>query len=342
MDRRRELDKQKQKEYVKYKAFQKRFENFLNIAENPDDMGRMDVEQLLNAYSKVEQMYLMRTSYRNKYYTPENWDIGHQQFIAYLVGVMNIYSNELSRRFEMIQQRQLEHQFGSLTINQKEEVQSDTDLGKIIYDIKRDVRKKTVEEEHVWKVEVPDLILKRQDVINRRRLIFMLLKRIFSKYRADITDAQTRDVIQYILRVWWIASMTHIFVNDTLDIRKLPKKPDPWDTLDEVDVETFIQSNLTSDRDKSEVLNTVLTVCKLFDDTPVYLSGLIDTVLDVTRITRKYSIYRVTYDKVLTYIPLQRDSEIYLTSVGKFVLGTEIGHDGFTIVEIGSDFGKRR
>ena len=336
------MSSDKSREYLKYKNYQERFQWTLNVAENPAELNSMTPEQLLNAYSKVENMYLMRTQYRNRYYTPENWDLGHQQFIGYLIGVMEVYVDELRKRFEniAIKQKQREQQIKpskqEITQNQQE-----ISLGQTLQTIKRDVDERIREEEEIWNTEIPNLIKQNAEVINRRRFTLIILKRLFSRYVTDITDAQTIDVVQYVFSVWWITNQTHIFdKNRQLLVNKLPKRPDPWEIGNySLELEIYV-SDAKIESAQGDIMKQLLTFFNYLEHTfPKQFPAFIETILDITSVSRKYDIVRATYLNYLVYVPHLQKTEFYFSSVGKTVLAFNINdYEEYSLVQISSAF----
>lgn len=322
------LSSQKTRDYQKYKQFQKRFEHLLQKAEDPQQLENMPIDKLLDAYSKVEQMYEMRTQFRSRYFTPENWDSGHQTFIAYLVGVMNIYADELKRKFDMSINSRIQNQNTQSSFEQEASLplqsnsNSNSNLNQQISQIKNRILEREKEETEIWNSVIPDLIRERQMSLAKRKNILVLLQRLFSGLVPNITEAQTIDVVRYFMNVMDIMSEEKL---DKTGYKYSRTKPYPWliyaypKTFDE-----FILNDPVFDR-----IDLALSVLKFFysfNSKPELLYELIVTVLDVTSVSTVHSIVITPYKNFVVFVPnLEEGKSIFLRTKGKTVFGIQQG-----------------
>ena len=223
------VSKMKQrKEYLAYKKYQDLNQYVLDLANTPEKLSDLPIEELLRLFSIVENMYFMRNKYRQKYFTPEEWDAGHQHFINTLLQTMDIYRDILKIRFKILLQDKLQKdklekdrqeklelrrskiigKSKPLVSSGKEEVIETTEpqeqimtLAKKIKDIDNNINIKIQQEAELWKSDIPKLIQERQNDIQRRKAIFTGIKQILSKIKPDITDEETILFIMYIITV---------------------------------------------------------------------------------------------------------------------------------------------
>lgn len=347
MDTRRvNLEAQKARDYKKYKQFQKRFENFLKWAEDEEQLDNMTIGQLLNAYSKVEQMYLMRTDYREKYFTPDNWDMGHQQFIGYLVSVMNVYENELEERFEGMKNEleglksELEEErFARLRLSdlpEASQLENETrQLEQIMPKIRVDLENRRREEEEVWNVEIRDLIAKRREVIERAINFLEIVRKMLSKFKPDISEAETVHVYNYIAASFSIISIERLQNPDgTVNMKKLKERPlDKIVKRYPITFEEYAKEAIIKDKNYpfNELLKTLYTFTR-FGLFPKFIK----TILDITSVTREYDIYRTNMYNATLFVPvLPNDPNAKLSSIGKYVFALFVPDGTLGIMGIG-------
>ena len=331
----RSLEQRKFNEYAKYKQFQRKFDYLLKLAEDPSELRTMSIEQLLNAFAKVEQMYLMRTQYRNKYYTPENWDPGHQQFIGYLLGIMNIYVNQLKQKFQQMRIQPSTPSPSPLQQGKDEVLDSMSDLERDVVEINDTMRQREDEEREIWNTIIPDLIAQKQAELQKRKSVMLLLRRFFSKYYylSDVQEAPTIDIVVYFLQVRDLITRSGIYNSKTKQINP-NKKPAPWFvppyplTFDEFIIHR--PEFKTFDSAKS-----ILISFYNLDKFSAMLTGLIHTLLNITKLSRTYVIIQVPYKNYSAFIPnLIEFDNIILLSKGKMVLAFNFETSELEIVRI--------
>lgn len=300
----------------------------------------MTIDQLLNAYSKVEQMYLMRINYRNKYFTPDNWDIGHQRFVAHLIFIMNIYENELVKRFEELEDRIEEKQFTRLSLADlpsKPETQLKSQmhqLREMIPRMRSDLEKRRREAEQIWKVEIPDLIAQRRERIETAMKFFEILQSLFSEFVRNISEPETIDIYHYLISAHSIANTEHLLNPDgTINMKKIKKRTAIWiRNIYPITFEQYAKENnlLREDYPFEDNLKEFYWFAELS-----LFPNFIQTILDITKITRVYGILRAIYEDYTVFIPvLPNDLDPGRSSVGKAVFGYQIPSGQIDIMRI--------
>ena len=174
-------------EYRNYKLFEKAKSHILEMADEPDELNSLTIEQLLQAYADVEKMYQLRDLYRKKYFIPRDWDQGHEMRFTYLIHVMDIYRDQLKHKFRDELKRQVERvrEVEQQVASPPPQVEI-YELGRRIQKIDKDIQEKTQEEVNVWSSIIPQMI-------NERRIILEEKKQIFESFRQLFYDALVKD-----------------------------------------------------------------------------------------------------------------------------------------------------
>ena len=178
-------------EYRNYKLFEKNKSHVLEMSGDQDELESLTIEQLLQAYADVEKMYTLRDIYRKKYFTPEQWDGGHEQRFTYLISVMDIYRDQLKHKFrdelkkQVEMKREVEHSEAAKQQPQKPKVEI-YELGSLIQKIDKDIQQKTQEEVDIWNSIIPQMI-------NERRVVLEEKKQIFESFRKLFYDTLVKD-----------------------------------------------------------------------------------------------------------------------------------------------------
>ena len=86
---------QREKDYFRYKAYQRRHQFILDLAETPHLLADLTHEQVLKLYACVEKIYMMRLSYALKYVAES--DEGHVLYMKYIQDVLRLYQQVLSQ-----------------------------------------------------------------------------------------------------------------------------------------------------------------------------------------------------------------------------------------------------
>lgn len=324
---------EKAREHAKYKKFQKRYEHYLETAEDQHKLNEMTICQLLTAYTKVEEMYTMRSLFRNKYFNKGTGDFGHQQFISYLIKILGVYEQKLKEKFEN-QSLSQEHQPEEVEEEPEQEDVTCSTLNKTIRQIQKKQKKR--KEEEIWRTEIPGLIKIRQNIYNKSRTFFYILKSMFTKYRPQITDVETIDILQYYFNVIDITSVEHLIdQNTSLVIEKnLDKKDSLWGideyplTVDEY-IGDFVSDEFLFDHH--------LRVFHAYTSSDLF-SEVIRTVLNVTLINRQYVIYRINYGGEILFFPdLEFKPFIDLKTKEKCILSINIETSHLRISKVKTD-----
>ena len=285
-----EID-QKKRDYKRYKVYEKKHEKVLIIAKE-QAFSELTVEQLLHNYAIVERMYDKRTQYRDKYFNFGNSDSGHQQYIDYLVNILDIYRIALSERFtrpppplplaleEPEEIEEVEERF-----QQKEQVFR---ISKRVDDILK-------QEKELWNFQIPKLIEKRQYATDRFTRKILKSKALISKYIPNITDLQMVDIIHYF-------TSCHIFASGEIKVTDghifcVYSIPPTAFSLAE-----YVSKNL--DNGKFIISNIIRNLPELEKCYPNIFCDLITQILHASAGNRKYQIISIcVFKKFNVFIP---------------------------------------
>lgn len=92
------MTSQQKTDYSNYKEYQKRHQISLDLIKNPESVQNLSVKELTKHYLIVGKIYDLRLKFRNRYFTPEQWDDNHEKYFSYLVNVMNTYEKMLNTK----------------------------------------------------------------------------------------------------------------------------------------------------------------------------------------------------------------------------------------------------
>ena len=302
---------QKQRDYQKYKKYQRQHDYVLREAEDPSKLTILTIEQLLSSYTKVENIYKLRDEYRKKYYTPDQWDQGHEEFFKYLLDVMNIYLRALKLKYRdiliRIQQEQ-EQQRG------KEEITQETDdtvqeIPRKLNEIQKNIEKRKREEEEVWGLVIPQLIKENMTELENKIQVFNEIKQRFQSVYSSITNIDTIDVIAYIVAC--IRLIQGVKSASPRIIRSVKKGIYPINNNEYIDQWV----GLDFLRKLNEFFNNA---------NDQQLRSLILTITNITAITREYYIIRIVLNSgLLLFIPAINLNLITLNLINQTVVAYE-------------------
>ena len=186
-------------EYRNYKLFEAAKSHVLEMSGNQDELRSLTIEQLLQAYADVEKMYTLRDIYRKKYFTPEQWDAGHEHRFTYLISVMDIYRDQLKLKFRDELERQVslkreteqQQQQQQPVLTQPSSQVEIYELGSTIQKIDKDIQQKTQEEVNIWNSIIPQMINERRVILGEKKQIFEDFRNLF--YNEFIVNNNTLD-----------------------------------------------------------------------------------------------------------------------------------------------------
>lgn len=195
-------------EYRNYKEYQQSKQYVLDMAEDPEELITLTIDDLLRFYSYVEKIYQLRDIYRRKYFTPQEWDLGHEKFFTYLIQVMDIYRDTLKIKFKEELSRQIQYKQRPLvqsTESSEEESSIDiNEFGKTIQNIDKRIQTHIEEEVEIWNSTIPSLIQDRRQALNERRRLFNEFRRIFISILPEsissfgLDDSDVINAINYV------------------------------------------------------------------------------------------------------------------------------------------------
>ena len=265
-------------------------------------------------------MYVMRTEFRNRYFTPENWDAGHQQFINYLLGVLNLYEDELRSRFEEINHQQTTSEMSQPSISGNNEIVEapvpspiDSPISTVISKIQKERERRERAEREIWHAEIPNLIAKRNAEIFQRLTALKLIQAILNRALPDenITEAQTIDFLLYYLSLDRILNMQHIFTPQG-GINKVRQKKTVWTvpqsplTFQEFVNDEFLLNEIKSSPEPEKEMTNLVTDINKFSTLRDF-PDMLETLFDVSSVNRRYDILRDVIDRdggYIVFIPI--------------------------------------
>ena len=291
---------QKKKDYKKYKLYERKHEKVLIIAKE-QAFSNLTIEQLLHNYAIVERMYEKRTRYRDKYFNFGKSDTGHQQYIDYLVNILDTYRLALHDRFTKPSQRLPTELKEIKEIEQYEETE-ETEEHKEICQQKEQVSKisKRVDEifkqeKELWDSQIPKLMGVRQYATDRFTRKILKSKSLIQKYIPTITDIQITDIIHYF-------TSCHIFVSGEIKITDghifcVYSIPPIASSLAE-----YVSKNL--DNANFIISNIIKNLPELEKQYPNIFFDLITSILNASAGHRKYQIISIcVFKKLNLFIP---------------------------------------
>lgn len=319
----------KKREYTKYKEYQERFEYVLKIAEDPEQLGKMTIQQLLNSYAKVEQMYIMRTEFRKKWYTPENWDQGHQQFIDYLLNVMNTYERTLSERFNQITSQRVLQKLSTISLQEQQSVELPDPEPPVLSELKHSLnriqqnsKRRKEEEQNVWRTQIPKLISEREQAAIKAMNFLLVVSNIFSKFKPGITEAETLHVLGYIFGVIGILKKTSLMIPDNISNVSNIQGLNYEGVLYPLTFTEFIPQIIGLDMSNNLRIIIDLTALPNFDK-------LIETILYIVNLDRMYKIIKSIQMGYILFIP---ETDMIPAGYIKYILALKPKGELFTIL----------
>ena len=158
--------------YKKYKKQQEKINKYLNdpkqIIENNN------ITDLLSIYEKIKTQYDLRIDYREKAFTPTNWDEGHKSFIKSLLDMMTLCENKLSNLYI----KNLVEEKDETELDQEEKeaekVTDNIDSQNIqkVNNIKKEVKTLIKTEQDDWKVLMDEFIKENERIYSEKFTIF--------------------------------------------------------------------------------------------------------------------------------------------------------------------------
>lgn len=254
--------------YLEYKDLERKHQNLLDLADDPQRLADIPIGQLLDMLVTVETFFQLRYEYIQKYI--QQMDIPHEKFLAYLLKTMDTYLNIISNKFETTfeppaimgnYQRSIKHM--------RWLIQQDTNKLN---------RLKRARLEQSDRLEA-ELKLK----IRQERLhLFYLIKRELEKLFPGISNNQCIDVIQYLnlaLRV--------IYQNPTI-------YEDPYQSWRIEKYLSDLDTYLVSQFMVTQQLETILNLIRSQIDS-VEFRFFVISIIKVTRSGRRYYLFTMPY-----------------------------------------------
>lgn len=275
------------RDYRYYKDFQKRHQMSLDLANSPEFLYDLTIAELLKHYSFVKQLYQLRSNYREKYFSPDQWDEGHIQFFRYLLNILDIYEDVLKEKFEeTIEIQETEQAVRRTSLNESDvtpstQASSETrDSRKLIERILQEKRERA-EFERQWELEVQQSMKEKLENTERLKKILLLFHRLLQNIKHDLTLSQSIDIAHYYQQSLLCISSVREKNVKSLRFASCGTVEYPRD-IDEFSAE-FSQDEDFNDR----FLNMYR---KFAFYNPKLLSILIDTVLEIVRRNPNYYI----------------------------------------------------
>lgn len=315
-------DLRKKRDYKKYKLYQRKHEKTLSIAEDAT-LNTLTITNLLLNYSIVKRMYKQRSDYRLKYFKRDQWDEGHQQFIDYLLKILNSYRSTLQNKYQLAQKEKPKEE----QIEQQEEPTEQKEQP--IHKIRKISEKLDMimkEEKEIWNSKIPQLIIERKQVTDEFTRELLTLKDFCHKLFPEIDEIQFIDIIRFFLECHHQSNIKvqatdgHMFSSTFINSPPL--------TLEEFVIKylnsaTFIIKNII------KYLPTVAS-----QDLAIF-KNLIQNILDAIPSTHKYHIINiVVFNKLNVFIPSATIKFSSITTTGKSFFLFRLDSRSFSVAQL--------
>lgn len=320
---------QKSRDYQRYKKYQQKNRNVLELADS-NNLNKLSIEELLKNYSIVERIYNLRIEYRSKYFTPENWDEGHEQFLLYLLNVLRQYENGLQYKFLEISQieelERLTQQTENILISEgKQEVlepvpHKNLEQEKLmnVIEQKRIDREKFEQE---WNLQVQQL---RKDADEKTKYVKNTITLIHKALQNEVPQVNMEETIDFIHYFQGCINMT--LLNRTRKV--IPKQNIHYSRINPYP--RSIDDYSYEYRDNTQIFINIYR----FIVTPLVselLKSLLDTILEITKITTNYYILSslLTDTNIRILFPTITIDVTKITTQGKTCLAVKNNNEFF-------------